>query len=427
MSLIFVLCLMCLRPFGLTEISQSKSTNDELKNAISLLLELNTAFCGEDVLCKNDSSYWEPPGELVIPKPCCIPCSCSQTCMNRSDCCPAFWRNDSNDDARHGAMGTLNDLITNQTDANDDITSLAENTAGGTFEDSDTNSMSSMTSCIRPQVFYSPNHVLDSEAYKMVSTCPEGFKDAATIEKCHVGLGKAGPYDMEMYDKNLADMIPVTSILTGLAYANKYCLDCNGISANATLKFRDWQPTFVGFGAEIAYRDFLRPELILEQTASGRQGYENIHFIPEKATAPAKCNTYDIQFCNQTGLLDVKNATMMNACQNGPALPIIQTIRGKRLLFKNIACLHCNMDKNFTGYLNKCGYFEGSLGSYMYAYSIGFNLQSTGNNEKTEPSLRAPYLGESSLRLLKQGQCPPGYTALRVSKYHFISVVGGGV
>ena len=66
---------------------------------------------------------------------------------------------------------------------------------------------------------------LDSEAYEMVATCPEWFKHVATIEKCHAGLGKAEPSDAEMYNKNLVDMIPVTSVLTGLTYANKYCSD----------------------------------------------------------------------------------------------------------------------------------------------------------------------------------------------------------
>ena len=57
------------------------------------------------------------------------------------------------------------------------------------------------------------SHALDSEVYAMVATCPEWFKDVATIEKCHTGLGKAGPSDAEMYNKNLIDMIPVTSMV----------------------------------------------------------------------------------------------------------------------------------------------------------------------------------------------------------------------
>ena len=417
MSLRFAIRLVCLLTVALTDISQSESNYNKLDNGMVLLLELHEAFCGEDFLCKNDSSYWQTPGDLMMPKPCCMPCSCSLTCGNRSDCCPAFWKNGTVDNTRLEASGSTNEYMTNQNDTTDDAIARAEDTPGGIFEDSDTNSLPLMTSCIRPQLFYRPNHVLDSEAYEMVATCPERFKDVATIEKCLAGLGKAGPSDAEIYNKNLVDMIPVTSILTGLTYANKYCSYCNGVSANATSKFRDWQPVLVGFGAYTVYRDFLRPELIIEQTARYWRAFDNIHFIPEKAIATAKCNTYDIQFCNQTGLLNTKNETMLNACLSGPDLPIIHSVGGKRLSFKNIACLHCNMDKHFTGDLNSCGFFKRHGVRQYYMTSMSFNLQSTVSNEHGESSLRVSYLGESSLRLLKQGHCPPGYAALQVIVY----------
>ena len=410
MALIFILC-MFLGSALLADISQSKSTNNGLDNEMVLLRELHAAFCGEDFLCKNDSSYWETPGELVMPKPCCMPCSCSPTCGNRSDCCPAFRDNGTVDDARLETSGATHEYMTNQNDTTDDAIAHSEDISSGTFEDSDT---TSLTTCVRPQVFYRPNHALDSEAYEMVATCPEWFKDVETIEKCHAGLHKAGPFDVELFDKNLVDMIPVTSILTGMTYANRYCSDCNGVSANGTLKFRDWQPALVAFGADILYRDFLRLELIIEQTARSRRGFDNIHFIPAKAVAPAKCNTYDIQFCNQTGLLNTKNETMMNACLNGPDLPIIHSVGRKRLSVKNIACLHCNMDKDFSGDQNSCGYYEENLVQQPYMTSMSFNLQSTVSSEQRESSLRASYLGESSLRLLKQGHCPPGYAILQV-------------
>ena len=411
MSLRFVLCLVFLRPVEFADILQSESINKKLDNQMSLLLELHTAFCGEDFLCKNDSSYWETSGELLMPKPCCIPCSCSLICGNRSNCCPAFWKNRTVDDTILETSGTTNEYRTNENDTTDDAIARAADTPGDITEDSDA---TSLTSCIRPQVFHKPNFVLDSEAFEMVATCPEWFKDVATIKKCHAGLYKAEAYDVEIYDKNLVDMIPVTSILTGLTYANKYCSDCNGVSANATSKFHDWQPALVGFGVGIVYRNFLRPEMIIEQTASRRRQFDNIHFTPENATVPVMCKGYDIQFCNQTGLLNTKNETMMNACRNGLDLPIIHSIGGKRYSFKNIACLHCNMDKDISD-LNSCGYFKTHGVQQGYMTSISFNLQSTVSNDQRESSLRVPYLGESSLRLLKQGLCPPGYAALQVS------------
>ena len=407
MRVIFILC-MCLGPVGLAELSQPESTNNERDKEISLLLELHQNFCGEDFLCKNDSSYWKPRGTMML-TPCCVPCSCLPTCGDQMDCCPAFWMNEVLDDKRLGVRETPNEQMTNQGDITDDIIARAEDNPDESdeiIEDSGPNKLSSFPNCIRPQAIYDPNRFLDSEAYEMITNCPEWFKDVATIEKCHAGMD----------NENLLDIIPVTSTLTGMTYANEYCAHCNGISANATSKFRDWKPTLVGYGMYLRHRRFLLPEMIIEEMRTVINGFQNIHFIPDKATVPVKCNTYDIQLCNQTGLLYVFNETLMNSCQNGPALPIIQRVGAKKYLFKNVACLHCNMDKDFSGNPNQCGYYESLSFANYTKYSISFNLRSTANDDQTESSTPVRYLGESSLRLLKQGRCSPGYAALQVSQ-----------
>ena len=313
---------MCLGPVGLAEILHSDITKNETLQEMSLLLELHTNFCGEDVLCKNDSSFWESREEM-IPVPCCVPCSCLPTCGDQMYCCPTFWKNEVLYDKRHGVRGTPNEQMTNHSDVTDDVIARAEDNKDETIENSVPNSLDPLTNCIRPQVLYELNRFLDSEAYEMVTTCPVWFKDVATIEKCHAGMD----------NENLLDMIPVTSTLTGMTYANKYCADCNGISANATSKFRDWQPSLVAFGMVLRYRSFLRPELIIKEMKTIFQGSDNIHFIPDKTTTPVTCNAYDINLCNQTGLLDIYNETMKSTCENGPGLPIIQSIGSKRLLF----------------------------------------------------------------------------------------------
>ena len=278
---------MCLGPVGMAEHSQPESTNNEKNDMeMSLLLELHKDFCGEDILCKNDSSFWEP-SEQMMPIPCCVPCSCLPTCGDQMDCCPAFWKNEVLDDKRLGVRGTPNkhdERMTNQSDIIDDGIARAEDNLDGTIEDSDPTNSTSMTNCIRPQAFYKPNGFLDSKAYEMVTACPEWFKDEATTEKCHAGMSS----------ENILDMIPVTSTLTGMTYANKYCSDCNGISANATSNLNDWQPSLVGVGMGQRHRSFLHPELIIREISSAGQAFENIHFIPDKATAPVKCTTYDI-------------------------------------------------------------------------------------------------------------------------------------
>ena len=208
-----------------------------------------------------------------MPIPCCVPCSCLPTCGDQMDCCPAFWKNEVLDGVR-GTPNEHDERMTNQSDIIDDVIARAENNPDGTIEDSDPNNFSSMTNCIRPQAIYKPNLFLDSEAYEMVTTCPEWFKNEATIEKCHAGMS----------NENLLDMIPVTSTLTGMTYANKYCSECNGISANTASKFYDWQPSLVALRIDIQPRSFLLPELIIKEIISLKHGFENIHFIPDKAT-----------------------------------------------------------------------------------------------------------------------------------------------
>ena len=113
-------------------------------------------------------------------------------------------------------------------------------------------------------------------------------------------------------------------------------------------------------------------------------------------------------------MLDMYNETMQSTCQTGPGLPIFQNVGAKRFLFKNIACLHCNMDKDFPGNLSPCGYYK-SFGDGT-KYGISFNLQSTVNNDQTKQFIPVRYLGESSLLLLEQGRCSHGYADLQVRK-----------
>ena len=272
---------MCLCPVSLAE---HDSFNKELDEEMLLLLELHKNFCGEYLFCKNDSSHREP-SEEIMPVPCCVPCSCLPTCGDQMVCCPAFWKNKSVDDRRLGVRGTPNEQMTNQSDITHDVIARAEDNLDETVGNRGSNDLSSTTNCIRPQALYKPIMFLDSQAYGMVNTCPEWLKDVKIIEKCHAGIN----------NDNILDIIPVTSTLTGMTYANIFCADCNGISANATSQFRDWQPSLVGLGVYLPHRKFILPDLIIEEMNGYKAGRENIHFITEKALFPVPCNTYDIQ------------------------------------------------------------------------------------------------------------------------------------
>ena len=125
---------------------------------------------------------------------------------------------------RLGVRGTPNEQMTNQSDITHDVIARKEDNLDETVGNRGSNNLSSTTNCIRPQALYKPNMFLDSQAYEMVTTCPEWFKGGKIIEKCHVGMDT----------DNILDIIPVTSTLTGMTYANIFCADCNGISADAT-------------------------------------------------------------------------------------------------------------------------------------------------------------------------------------------------
>ena len=395
----------------LTELSQSDSTNITEQEA-GILLELHAEFCGEDFMCKNDSSYWEPAANL-IPTPCCVPCSCSPECGNQLNCCPTLRNNDAVEDQQPDKNVTMPiGQTSNQNDINDDVIAREGVARDRTMGDLGSSESMPMTNCVRPQALYKLNRNLNSEAYEMVTTCPVWFEDEETIEKCHTG----------MENDNLINIIPIQSKLTGLTYANKYCLDCNRAYENDTSEFREWQPILVGFSASFLHKSFIRPEFIKKDILSIRSGFENIHFEPNKAsTAPVKCKAYDVTFCNQTGFLDVYNDTIANICHNGPVLPIMHDVRppgisyrsiSDRKLFKNIACLLCNTDQHPNGLLNSCGYYKDPQPKWKYRLS--FNLESLANIGMESTRNPLGYLGDSSLILLKQGQCKPGHAELQV-------------
>ena len=458
MKLVFIFC-MCLWASVFIKHLQTNTTNDEIDRMLSLLLELHKNVCGEEFLCKNDSKYWEP-STFRIPVPCCVPCSCLPTCGNHFNCCPAFWNNQTaappiGDRTPPKRRISDNDIAGEENDARTESKKHTDvNTSSGAltsirgqdkseekdvFGHRDTKSsqttlanesdvkaelghtkdryirqkqvanetvFSAGTDCIRPQVFYKPNNYLDSSAYEMVTTCPEWFKDSTIIDKCKSGI-----------NKNLLDIIPVTSKHTGLTYSNKYCLECHGVNINYTTQFQEWQPVIVSDSLDFPYRFFLSPELIIKELEMQSSGFVNIHFVPGKNLTTLKCKTYDIIACNETGLLAIYNEKIEALCRNGPDLPIIHTIGRARFLFKNIACLHCNTDKHVAASDLSCGLIYGSGSLKSYRHSLSLNMRSMNYESEEISTTPIHYLDDSSLRLLKQGRCIPGFAQIQVSDY----------
>ena len=390
---------ICLNALILAELPTSNMTREN-----SLLMELHRYYCGGEFLCINDS--YPESNALWFPSTCCVPCSCLSKCEEHGNCFSSVRNNKTEENSRIGEKACniqrSKQKFTTGDDKLQDGATLIETMKNETNKNVLLSSHV-RTDCVRPQAFHGLNRVLYSSAYEMIDRCPKGFKDKVMLDKCHA----------RMDNGNIIDIIPVTSTRTGLTYANRYCAECNGIYEDNISKFLDWQPTLVGFGQDLRHRSLLRTEFIIKHIKDGSTGMgTNIHFIPKKAANPVSCEIYDVASCNQTGLLDMHNDTLENACENGPGLSIVEEIDQRRMLFKNIACLHCNTNTGFTGNIYLCDFYKKS--AYYTKYSISFNLRSSVNGDNEDSSNFVRYLDGSQLRLLKQGMCHPGYAEIQV-------------
>ena len=185
------------------------------------------------------------------------------------------------------------------------------------------------TACIRPQLFYNPNRNPDSVAYEMVVSCPPGFPDSSILAKCKAGLG----------NENIADIIPITSKLTGLTYINTNCLFCNEPLQLFTPSCDEWQLQLYHRILYYKHRSIIHPQSIMSWPPFQ---YFNVHFLPKNSSSAQKCILYDVSSCNQTGLWGHVNKTIELVCHQEDHLPMTHTVKEKRLLFKNISCVHCN-------------------------------------------------------------------------------------
>ena len=262
------------------------------------------------------------------------------------------------------------------------------------------------TKCIRPQVLYEPNKFLDSPAYMMVVNCPDEFKDKLTNDKCTVG----------MYAAELLDMIPVTSKQSRLTYKNKYCLACNEKIQEDQLI--EWRAEIVSYGVSRERIFFPSPDFIVDILTETQFNNRNVHFVPGDGNLTKSCNTvFDIVSCNQTGLWEVYDQSMETLCLEGFQLPVIDKIDQHRLIFKNIACLHCNTRRGLNEEKLNCVYFtrDRELTRLTRSFSVTLNLKISSSNNSNRSLVLAPYIENEALKHLPYRRCPAGKTYLMVS------------
>ena len=406
-----------------------EETDTDSRLLLTKLRELHQYHCGETATC-GDSEHVEP-SEFAIPVPCCIPCSCLSSCVAQQNCCP--WSvNGTRGVARttpseldypgpDKGKSKMNDGLVldkgdndnrNYTDEKEeehhvlDMVRFANSTELDieNYEVPNTKVINREHEiCIRPQVNYRPNIYLDSKAYEMVVTCPDDFKDKVTIDRCTAELDQPA----------LVDVIPVTSKLSGKTYRNKFCLECN--EKIQSEQIIEWRAEIVSSSRQRNHVFFPNPETILDIVIITRRAFTNMHFKPVDETLTKRCVTYDVMSCNQTGLWDIYDALIEKVCLEGYQLPIISTIEMQMLVFKNIACLHCNVGEEMVGNRLTCGYWEYKMRS-IPSFSLTLNLRSTISNSSSGRILiPAPYIGEDILRRFSHRGCQRGMVYIHVS------------
>ena len=183
------------------------SSGDMMETIMSLHLD----YCGYYPSCSSGFAFTEPEAETpVYPVPCCPPCSCLPTCTNHGNCCPDFevglQQNSStvhdiemsfqmlaarseNDNQTQGfseeTMDTENHLHTNfnlermdrqgNSNRSNSTDHSKRSTDSKTAIHTDQATVDVRTTCVRPQVLVDINKVPDAYAYKMVTSCLNGY------------------------------------------------------------------------------------------------------------------------------------------------------------------------------------------------------------------------------------------------------------
>ena len=363
-----ILIFLCLASYRLRTCAVVENSDD----LWSVLLSLHTKYCGEIDMCyMPNSSHVEPSADL-FPQPCCVPCSCATTCDSNLNCCPPRMRFKFSD-AATTETHVRSDVATSPSDLTPmtwDATTISSDTSGESVvkskhsiiqnmvsnkhvrsfsevwknktSDDSLKTTSVQTACVRPQLLYRLNAHPDSDAFEMVISCPREFKDKIIIEKCRAGQS----------NRNISDIIPMTSKLSGLTYVNKYCLICNEYINDST-SVDEWQINIVWQRTGYSHITVVHPRFLINFMSNH---FCNVHFVPKSLTTLRKCKLYDVVSCNKTGW-ETHDSTLESVCNSGEFLPVIHSVRDKRLLYKNIACVLCNIHSGLPNISRlRCGY-----------------------------------------------------------------------
>ena len=409
---------------------QPPNINVNSETLFNFVMGLHEDYCGNLTRCTDNLNETEQLSGLVFPVPCCVPCSCSHSCRRRGNCCRDYLMHQ-----RPNNVSTLDHSSTNAEKTQSFQTKITSTMLVGQISDDDmslttkypllqsdidkqdinehmndtgiimnetlqaTNAVK--TVCVKPQMLDYINENPDSQAYEMVASCPVNFQES----RC----------DGELGNEYLSDLIPVTSNYTGTTYANRHCLRCNERYTFEKALYIFWKVLLLFHRIVYIRPEFFdNPQLLQAPLDRFQFHYGNIHFVPANPSFAQLCQKFDVTKCNHTGLWDMYDKMTALACEYGVDLPVIHQISDKPLMFKNSACLNCNIpQRNIqTDHRLRC---KGSF-NRTPPYILTLNVQpiEKADASKSVNKVRVPVSDNITLSRQMFLECPPGYVDFMV-------------
>ena len=239
----------------------------------------------------------------------------------------------------------------------------------------------------------------------MVRICSKGLQGSSLETKCQSGFN----------NEDISDMVPVTSIKSGITYVNKHCYMCNEQDTLDKMEVYSWTPVLMSKRLLFITHYFQSPQSII----SALEKSSNILFVAPANVSALPCQIYDVSSCNETCLWDYKDELAEKMCNFGYNLPVIQTIGKKRFSFKNVACVKCNARNDSIEKSLFCGYFQSRTDNIM---SLSLNIQNVDfnvNHADTEQFTEF-YIKNTTLKQFRRHMCKEGFLYIMVRSLWYI-------
>ena len=347
------------------------------KAALELLTSLMQKTCGYVKICHRNPTEDAPETESHLPNiPCCYNCSCSDECLFYSNCCPDKFQN----------------YTTNYINVNADAPKPG-------------NLVFRPYACVDTELYSSFREHLVPKVYYMVNTCDPGYLDQITVKLCE-----------EKTNLSIIESAPLTVYATNITYRNIHCIKCNFQSNETAVT---WKPVLtctdgrvgkiqIGFNSAEDIAWYLRKA----ETMLIKRCFIFYKLPPtkKKLIRVEECETPNIDTCNVTGQWGSRDKLLERACKLF-TIPVKGYILSPQTLFKNVACLKCNVFGELYVYAT-CVKVDVSLLSEVYLNIYSQNKDENPEQTTFDADIETPWTDPNSsvfpIRNSNQS-CPDGY------------------